>query len=150
MKKLVAVMMLATLMGVTLSFAAEEIHWFTLQEGMERAKTTKKPMIVDFYFGKGCPRCEALKKSVYDDPLLAQKIVREVIPIRIDLAKKLTAEEKKLGERYDYKGECLLLFLDDSGVVLKDPKGRSLRFADTVAPDQFIKYLDMIRTDPGK
>ena len=150
MKKLLAVMILATLTMGPVSLAAEEIRWFSLQEGMERAKTTQKAMLVDFYFGKDCPRCVALKKSIYDDPLISQMITQNVVPIRIDLARKLTAEENKLGERYGYKRDCLLLLLDSSGNVLKDPKGQNLRFTDTVAPDQFVRYLEMIRAASGK
>lgn len=103
MKKLQLVMILAPLIAASLSFASGEIRWFTLRDGEERSRAEKKPMIVDFYYGKGCPRCEALQKNVYDDASIAEKIQRDFVPIRIDLTKKLTKEEKKLGERYDYK-----------------------------------------------
>jgi len=150
MKKLHVVMILATLIAASLSFASGEIRWFSLRDGEERARAEKKPMIVDFYYGKGCPRCETLQKKVYDDPLIAEKIQRDFIPIRIDLTKKLTKGEKKLGERYDYKDDCLLLFLDHTGAVLNDPKGKRLCFIDAVDPESFAGYLDMIKAASGR
>jgi hypothetical protein len=56
MKKLQVVMILAPLIATSLSFASGEIRWFSLGDGEERARAEKKPMIVDFYYGKGCPR----------------------------------------------------------------------------------------------
>ena len=150
MKKLPAVLMLAALIAASYSFGSGEIQWFSLQEGAERAKAGKKPMIVDFYFGKGCPRCERLQKNVYDDPAIANKIQRDFIPIRIDLTKKLTEEEKKLGELYDFKNDCLLLFLDYNGAILKDPKGKRLCFVDAVDPEWFAEYLDMLKAGSGR
>ncbi len=126
------------------AFGSMEIKWFSLKEGMEKAKLEKKPMIVDFFFGKGCPRCEELQKGVYDNPAIAKKIMDDFIPIRVDLTKKLTAEEEKLGAKYDYKNDCLLLFLDPGGNIIKDPSGKRLCFVENVEPEWFIKYLDTV------
>ncbi|MCL5024617.1 MAG: thioredoxin family protein [Nitrospirae bacterium] len=122
-----------------------EIRWVPLKEGMERAKIEKKPMIVDFFFGKGCPRCEALQKGVYDDPVIAKKIMDDFVPIRVDLTRKLTPDEERLGNLYNFKNDCLLLFLDHNGEIIKDPSRKRLCFVDTVGPEWFVKYLDMIR-----
>ena len=127
------------------AFGSMEIKWFSLKEGMEKAKLEKKPMIVDFFFGKGCPRCEELQKGVYDNPAIAKKIVDDFIPIRVDLTKKLTAEEEKLGTQYDYKNDCLLLFLDPGGTIIKDPSGKRLCFVENIEPEWFIKYLDTVK-----
>ena len=127
------------------AFGSAEIKWLPLKEGMEKARIEKKPMIVDFFFGKGCPRCEALQKGVYDNPTIAKKIMDDFIPIRVDLTKKLTSEEEKLGNQYDFKNDCLLLFLDHNGTIIKDPSGKRLCFIDTVEPEWFVKYLDMIK-----
>lgn len=150
MKKLYAFLIMTTLFTASLSSGSDELRWFSLQQGMEKAKAEKKPMIVDFYYGKGCHRCERLQEDVYDDPLIAKKIQSDFIPVRIDLTEKLTDEENKLGERFDYKDDCLLLFLDPDGAVLKDPKGKRLCFIDAVDPEWFIKYLDMIKAGSGK
>ncbi len=129
----------------SLAFASGELKWFSLKDGMEKAKIEKKPMIVDFFFGKGCPRCEALQKYVYDDPSIAKKMMDDFIPIRIDLTKKLTAEEEKLGNQYDFKNDCLLLFLDQDGNIVKGPGGKRLCFIDKIEPDVFNSYLDSVK-----
>lgn len=138
-------MVIAALVFSSLAFGAAGIQWVSLKDGMEKAKTGKKPMIVDFFFGKGCPRCEQLQKRVYDNPAIAKKIMDDFVPIRVDLTKKLTPEEEKLGNQYDYKNDCLLLFLDPVGTVIKDPSGKRLCFVDNVEPEWFIKYLDMVK-----
>jgi len=150
MRKVNVFVILLTLTVISIAAASDEIKWFSLNAGMEKAKAEKKPMIVDFYFGKGCPRCEALQKGVYDNPTIAKKIMDDFIPIRVDLTKPLTDEEKKLGNKYDYKNDCLLLFLDDKANIIKDPSGKSLCFVSSVDAEWFVKYLDMIKASQSK
>jgi thioredoxin-related protein len=129
--------------------ASGELKWFSLQEGMEKAKTEKKPMIVDFFYGKGCPRCEFLQKNVYDNPKIAKKIMEDFVPIRVDLTGKLSKDEEALGNKYDFKNDCLLLFLDPRANIIKE-KGKRLCFVDKIDPDEFIKYLDTIKDELPK
>jgi thioredoxin-related protein len=150
MKKVNVLVIILALSAAFNAFASDEIKWFSLSAGMEKAKAEKKPMIVDFYFGKGCPRCEALQKNVYDNPMIAKKIMDDFIPIKVDLTKKLSDEEKKLGNQYDYKNDCLLLFLDDQANIIKDPSGKRLCFVNSVDPEWFVKYLDTIKASYGK
>ncbi len=141
--------MVTVLVLASNAFAAGELKWFSLQEGMEKAKAEKKPKIVDFFYGKGCSRCEFLQKNVYDSPKIAQKIMDDFVPIRVDLTKKLTKDEEKLGNQYDFKNDCLLLFLDPQANIIKE-KGKRLCFVDKVDPDEFVKYLDTIKGELPK
>jgi len=136
----VALILVLTCTGVV--GAAGDLPWLTLKQGMERAKEENKAMIVDFFYGKGCARCEFLETKVYGDPGIAEKIRTDFIPVRIELRKALSPEEEALGRKYDYKNECLLLILDPQGNVLTDPDGSKFCFADSIDPDQFIRYLD--------
>src|SRR5208337_2962969 len=101
--------------------AFAEIHWYALDEGLKMGASQHKPVIIDFFYGKGCPRCESLQKNVYNNSALAKKISDDFIPVRIDLSKKLSAEETALGNQYDFKNDCLLLFLDPNGKIIKGP-----------------------------
>lgn len=141
------ILMVVALMMVFSSPAlgAGAVNWHTLKDGSEKAKTENKPMIVDFFFGKGCPRCEDLEKKVYNDPAIAKKINSDFVPVMVDLTKKLTKEEEELGNKYDFKSDCLLLFLDSSGNIVKDPSGKRLCFMEAVDPDIFVQYLDMVK-----
>lgn len=146
-KKGKVLLQVMVLMGTVLWGAAvfSAVRWYSLHEGMEKAHEEKKPLIVDFFYGKGCPRCEVLQNQVYDNPDISRKIMADFIPVRIDLTKKLDEEEEKLGEQYEYKKDCLLLFLDHKGEVIKTPQGKSLCFMDTVDPEGFIQYLDFVK-----
>lgn len=126
------------------------IKWYSLKEAKEKARIERKPMIVDFAVAQGCPRCEAMQKNVYSKKEIADKINKDFIPVLIDLAKELTAEEKRLGEEYDFKNDCLLLFLDPDGRILKDPSGKRLCFMDAVDTEVFLRYLDFIRSGTGR
>ena len=146
MKKLLFVLLSFIMIGAfTHAFASDGIQWYSLKDGMEKAKNEKKPSIVDFWFGVECPRCERMQKYVYNDPIITKKIMADFIPIKIDLTKPLTEEEDALGKKFDYKMDCLLLFLDHNGEVLSDPQGKRLCFIDSVDPEWFVSYLDMIK-----
>lgn len=121
------------------------ITWHSLEEGVGLARAEKKAMIIDFFYNMDCPRCAKLQKEVYDDPAIAKKIMADFIPIRIDLTKKLSKEEEALGAAYDYKNDCLLIFLDYNRNLIKDQTGKKLCFVDKIDADEFIRYLDHIK-----
>lgn len=143
---ILSIIFILTLPGIVL---ASEVKWLSLKEGMEKAKIEKKPVIVDFFYGKGCPRCEVLEKTVYGNPAIAKKLMDDFVPVRVDLTKKLTKEEEELGNKYYFKNDCLLLFLDHNGDVIKDPGGKRLCFAETIDAEWFVRYLDMIKSLPS-
>lgn len=150
MQKISSLFLILTLMICSSATAEATVKWLTLKQGVKKSKIEKKPMIVDFFYGKGCPRCEELQSGVYDEPSIAKKIMDDFIPVRIDLREELTKEEEAFGNRFDYKNECLLIFLDSNGEVIKDPLGKRLCFIESVDPEQFIRYLDMIKAEAGK
>ncbi|MCL4455931.1 MAG: thioredoxin family protein [Nitrospirae bacterium] len=158
MKKHYALMIIAVLFIYADVFAASEIKWLTLKEGTEKAKIEKKPMIVDFFYGKGCPRCDLLQRIAYDNPAIAKKLMNDFIPVRVDLTRTLTKEEERLGNQYDFKDECLLLFLDHNGNIIKDPVGKKFCLIDAKEPqwlshleaEWFAKYLDAVLSNYKK
>lgn len=146
MKKILPVILLCLFMSAgPVHGQAGKINWSGLKEGAARAKAEKKPMIVDFFFGKGCPRCEKLESGVYANPDIAKKINDDFVPVFIDLTKPLSKDEEDLGNKYDYKNDCLMLFLDPDMNIIKDPSGKKLCFVEHIEPDIFIGYLDMIK-----
>jgi len=144
MKKISIILTVIIIAFLSIS-ASAEVRWYSLNEGTDKAKIEKKPMIVDFFFGKGCPRCEKLQKNVYDNAAISKKIMDDFIPIRVDLSKKLTLEEKTFGDKFEFKEDCLLLFLDYNGNVINGPGGQRLCFIDNVEPASFIEYLEFIK-----
>ncbi len=123
---------------------APKVHWHTLVEGRQIASRDAKPMLVDFAVPEHCSRCQFLQDNVYSRDSIVAKINADFVPVWIDLSGELTAEERRLGEEFDYRNDCLLLFLDHRGAVLKDPQGRQLCFAEEIEPEVFIEYLDHV------
>jgi len=126
------------------------IKWRTLAEGRAEALERNMPCLVDFYYGAACPRCALLEQKVYASPATAERINSSFIPIRIDLAKALTDEEKKLAERMETGGECMLLFLHASGEPVTTPKGVHICTMDMISPEQFNGYLDAALENIGR
>lgn len=122
-----------------------EIKWYSLSEGRKKAQIEKKPIVVDFYTDHSCPRCAEMERHVYGNPEIARKLNSEFIPVRIDLGRELEFEEKMLGERYGYREDCLLLFLDRNEKVVKDSAGKEMCFASFIAPDKFLDYMEAAR-----
>lgn len=143
MKKIIMVMAVLVLSSV--AHGADGVPWLTLKAGYEKAKLEKKPLLVDYFYGTGCLRCENLVKEEYENPEIIKKITTDFIPVRVDLTKELSPEEEQLGEKYDYKKDCLLLFLDADGNILKDDTGKHLSCATMIDPEMFIQYLDKVK-----
>ena len=147
MRKYGALALVAVFIFSTAVFAADaSIHWLSLDPGMKEAKAENKPLIVDFYYGKGCPRCEAMQQQVYSNPAIAAKVMKDFVPVRIDLKKKLTKEEEDLGNKYNFKNDCLLLFLDPKGQIINDTMGKKMCFINKINPQWFIDYLNMVES----
>ncbi len=124
---------------------ARDVNWHTLEEGGKIALAEKRPLVVDFGVPERCPRCEFLENNVYNRKEITDKLNSDFVPIWIDLSKELTPEEKALGEKFDYQNECLLLFLDHKGNIIKDPEGKKMCFVDSIPPQVFIDYLDYVK-----
>jgi len=124
---------------------AAKVHWHSLSQGKEVAREENKPLLIDFAVPEGCPRCEFLENNVYNKDDIVGKINTDFVPVWIDLSGKLTPEEEKLGELYDYENDCLLLFLDHRGYVIHDPEGKRMCFAEEIPAKVFIEYLDYVR-----
>ncbi|MGE5300094.1 MAG: thioredoxin family protein [Acidobacteriota bacterium] len=149
MKRSIILLFVVGLFVASSATAGDLVNWYTLQDGMAKATAENKPVVLDFFYGKGCPRCEFLEKEVYSNPMIAKKIMEDFVPIRIDLNKKLSAEEQSLGEKYNFKNDCLLIFLDAKGDLVKEA-GKKLCFIDKVDPQEFIKYLDLAKAQAAK
>lgn len=117
------------------------IHWVTLAEGEQLARDQGLPLMVDFYVPSACARCEGMNESVYQDPEVAQRVNQWFVPVRIDLTGTLTARERVLGETYEYRSDCLLLFLDAQGTVIEDATIGRFCFAEALSKQQFLGYL---------
>jgi thioredoxin-related protein len=123
---------------------AKAVKWTTLADGLELARKSHKPLYVDFGMPGGCSRCEFLKNNVYNRQKITDKINADFVPVWINLGKELTEQEESIGKRFEYEGECLLLFLDPEGNILTDLEGKKMCYRDNVEPEVIIKHLDSV------
>ena len=147
MPKYLVLILLATLVGCAMPqrvqyFGETRVAWISLDEGETLARSSGKPLLVDFFVREGCGRCEKMDANVYNDPEIAAYINANFVPVRIDLDSALTSAEAELGRRYDYNYECLLLVLDSDMNVINDSEAGNLCFAGAVEPQAFIGYLE--------
>ena len=120
----------------------EPIVWRTLSAGKAEALERNMPVLVDFYFGPMCPRCNRLDQYVYGDAEAVARITRNFIPVRIDLRKNLTPEETELSNVLGTGGECMLAFLDPKGNVVTDVSGKRICTMEELSKRDFLEYLD--------
>jgi hypothetical protein len=143
MKRKLSIMFILLFSFTTVAYG--QITWYSLKEGREQAIKERKPMFIDFFYGKGCPRCEQMEKELYENPEIAKRIMTDFIPIRIDLTGRLTEEEEALGNLYDFKHDCLLLILDPEGKPITTKGGIRLCFVDALRIGDFLRYLEEIK-----
>ena len=123
---------------------AWKVNWMSLEEGLSASETLKKPLLVDFGVEEGCHRCEFIQKNIYGNDEIVGKINSDFVPIFIDLGKPLSSREIALGKKYDFKHDCLLLFLNHKSEVINNPEGGEMCFVGKIEPREFIAYLDFI------
>ena len=117
------------------------IHWRSLEEGKIEAKEKGMPVLIDFYVGMNCPRCEYLEHSVYTDPEFAEAVNRDFIPVRVNLNMGRTEDEAALLWKLSPKQECVLAFLDKDGQIVTDEKGQPISSLDKLNKEQYLSYM---------
>ncbi len=124
------------------STTREKIIWQTLAQGKAKAASLHLPSLVDFYYGPQCPRCSAFDRKIYNDPDIISRINNQFVAIRIDLRYPLNPEEQALSDTMQTDGECMLMFLNSEGAVVKTEHGAPICSMDELSTAEFNSYLD--------
>jgi thioredoxin:protein disulfide reductase len=113
------------------------------QISLAEAKSSGKPVIIDFY-ADWCTPCRDLEKKTFHD----QNIVREsekFIMIKVDVTRKGDQGAIQLLEKYNVKGVPTVIFLDPMGNELKE-----LRVMDFIRAEAFLlKMHNAIEKNKG-
>ena len=86
-------------------------------EGMQRARTERKPMLVDFR-ADWCGACKELEKITFADPRV-QSLAERFVTVRVDATRR-TPEIELLMTRYGIVGLPWVVFVTSDGTVLQE------------------------------
>ncbi len=116
----------------------DRINWIaSYEEGIERAKTEKKPVIIDFY-ANWCAACKDIKKKTFPDDRI-QKESERFVMIIIDATNpdEKTAEIEK---KYRVSGLPAIIFLDSEQNEIE-----RLRITGFVNADEFLRRMQQVK-----
>ena len=89
MKKIILLVGLAVVLAgstsLTTDGAADEgpVQWLTIEQALEKAKTTKRPIFIDVYT-TWCGWCKVMDKNTFSDPLVAKLLNEHFYPVKFD------------------------------------------------------------------
>jgi thioredoxin-related protein len=100
------------------------LHWLTYEQGLEKQRELKKPMLL-FCHLSYCYRCKEMERKVYGDPKVIDFINQHFIPVVVDLA-----EDKKTAKLFEVDYTPTHIFIAPDGSIALREKGviKKLRF----------------------
>ncbi|HSA59997.1 MAG TPA: cytochrome c biogenesis protein CcdA [bacterium] len=96
----------------------------SVEEGFRLARTSGKPIFMDF-FASWCLPCVEMEKGTFSEPGFQQYLSEHFVPLKVDCTEE-TPDCKAMVERYGVVGWPTFLILTPEGEVLKSLIGQSL------------------------
>ena len=113
----------------------DSLDWaYDETQGLEEARTSKKPAMIDFY-ATWCGACVELDKFTFSDPEVRSRL-ENFVKIKLDFSRG-SEQVEQLKKKYGIVGLPVVLFLDSEGKPLK-------RLEKFVGPKEFLKIIDEI------
>lgn len=127
-------------MSALTSIATAEGPWLTnIEEGIEKAKTENKLVLIEFTGSDWCPPCMMMDKAVFSKDEFLKKAQEDYVLVKLDMPnsdKELKAANTELMKKYEVKGVPTILLFDSDGKEFQ-------RFTASEHPkvDQFLERL---------
>jgi thiol:disulfide interchange protein DsbD len=117
------------------------VQWLTAEQGMEAARASGMPVLIDFT-ADWCVPCHQLDAQVFQDPGLSAEINRRFITIRVTDRRKEEGRNApavdELQRRYSVNGFPTIVFADPNGTELARMEGFGGR-------RQFTQVMEQVR-----
>jgi thioredoxin-related protein len=113
-------------------------------KAVEKAKTEKKNLLLDFTGSDWCGYCMALDKEVFHTTKFKSWAQQNVVLVQVDfpqgkkLTKRVTEQNAKLQGQYKANGYPTILIVDPEGKEL----ARKVGYSPGSGPDAYIQALD--------
>jgi thioredoxin:protein disulfide reductase len=118
------------------SETASMIQWASHSpSALEAAKTTGRPVVIDFT-ADWCNACHELDENTYTDPAVARRF-KNFTAIKVDMTRDDDPAVVAIGNQYGVKGLPTVIFLGPDGA-----ERRELRQTGFVPPAEFLKLMD--------
>ena len=107
------------------------VHWFTYQQGLEKQRKLKKPMLLLFHLSY-CYRCKNMERKVYEDSKVINFVNQHFIPVVVDLDK-----QKQTAKLFEVNYTPTHIFIAPDGSTV-------LRVKDVIAKSRFERMLKYV------
>ncbi len=107
---------------------SSEIHWFSFEEGLKKAKEENKLVLVDIY-AQWCHWCNVIENTTYRDKRVIKVIKKYFIPVRVDAEKR-----PDINKRYNQGGLPTTVILYPDGSIIWG-------YSRYISPDRMMKLL---------
>ena len=130
---LIALAAFVTLMHFAAPVTAGEhgVHWLTYEQGPEKQRELKKPMLLLFHLSY-CYRCKDMERKVYKDSKVISFINQHFIPVEVDLDK-----EKQTAKLFEVNYTPTHVFIAPDGSTV-------LREKDVITKSRFERMLEYV------
>lgn len=111
------------------SNSSDSLQWSTdLNQALSEAKTTNKPVFVDFY-ADWCSYCREMDEGTYTSPQVKEKLTQNYVLVKVDVD-----ENPNISSKYQAYSLPTMVIVDSSGNEIK-------RIIGYQNPDQLLSQI---------
>jgi len=118
------------LLFLVIGFSIAQIKWFSLKEGLKKAKEERK-MIVIYITSKHCQYCREMENTTFKNQKVQEYLNKNFIPIKVE---KSSSDGWTVRKKYGYVGTPTFHFLEANGKKIKTLFG-------AWTPEEFLGIL---------